>query len=576
MKKNLLYIGVLLLTLYSCKKDADLSEIIPYQFTPTTVEVALQSVTLKADIQTSQSIQEKGFILERTYKSDFNYDNSSIDTIVITADAPFEYTVTSDMEKGQPCTAYAYIKQNGHYYRNEEVTFIPNGCMPPVITSIVSGYDDKTGKYLLIKGENFSKKNERNKLVKIIHENEYFFQNQVIKATESELLVSHGLTDSGELHEICLYVGNSKSSISSFLLDGPCIVSWSPLHPRYGEIINIETQGFNKEWNFHIGATNMNWSNNIQIISVEDNNISLYYHSTDKEASIGIRSYNPEYYFSTGTITTSIPWYKTEQRYDTPHRTYNYIAGKLYIDDNRNLTGASSLRCYNFDAEEWTDYPYEPLEFTPQSQMWNTGKYIYLLHTFKNEWNPTEIKTLRRFNMDNQEWETMNEAPLSTTPRGACNIGEYTYIYYEKECYQYSNSNDTWQKLNGTIKPTISEIVGEYEGNTYYVTSSGKLYRIKTGETGQADFVTQCCESWSFLQNSIKLVGHNLYFCTSNTGIMKYDLTTNTLHHLGLPEEGMEYSHVYTNYSFIEKENDLYIFGGNYSYLYQFVEDREE
>ena len=42
MKKNLLYIGVLLLTLYSCKKDADLSEIIPYQFTPTTVDFLMK------------------------------------------------------------------------------------------------------------------------------------------------------------------------------------------------------------------------------------------------------------------------------------------------------------------------------------------------------------------------------------------------------------------------------------------------------------------------------------------------------------------------------------------------------
>ena len=162
MKKNLLYIGILLLTLVSCKKDADLTEIIPYQFSPTSVEVALQSVTLKANIQTSQSIQEKGFILERTYKSDFNYDNSSLDTIVIAADAPFECTITSDMEKDQPCTAFAYVKQNGHYYRNEEVTFMPTGCMPPSITSVTFDYNQEYGNYIIIKGENFSKLKERN------------------------------------------------------------------------------------------------------------------------------------------------------------------------------------------------------------------------------------------------------------------------------------------------------------------------------------------------------------------------------------------------------------------------------
>ena len=117
MRNSLLYIGILSLAIVSCKDDANLNEIIPYQFSPTSVEIASQSVTLKAEILTDQTIQEKGFILERTYKSDFNYDNSSLDTIVLASDAPFECTITSDMEKGQPCTAFAYIKQNGHYYR---------------------------------------------------------------------------------------------------------------------------------------------------------------------------------------------------------------------------------------------------------------------------------------------------------------------------------------------------------------------------------------------------------------------------------------------------------------------------
>ena len=81
MKKSLLYIGVLCLAISSCKDDAELNDIIPYQFSPTSVEIAPQSVTLKAEILTEQTIQEKGFILERTYKSNFNYDNSSMDTI---------------------------------------------------------------------------------------------------------------------------------------------------------------------------------------------------------------------------------------------------------------------------------------------------------------------------------------------------------------------------------------------------------------------------------------------------------------------------------------------------------------
>ena len=566
MKKSLLYIGVLCLAISSCKDDAELNDIIPYQFSPTSVEIAPQSVTLKAEILTEQTIQEKGFILERTYKSNFNYDNSSMDTIALAVDAPFECTITSDMEKGQPCTAFAYIKQNGHYYRNEEATFVPEGCMPPSITSIISGYDKKTGKYLHIKGENFSRVKNRNN---IYHGDYLFIDHQVIQASSTELLIAHGFTESGKTHSITLHVGDNHSEPANFILAGPSITSWAPEYPRFGEKLTIYIKDFDKNCDIDLSVNNYTGE-------IGDNYISLMYLQNAPETSIGIRFRYPEYYISTGTIKTSIPWYKKGQRCETNHRTYNYINGKLYMDDYRDISGLSTLRCYDFDTDEWTEYPYEPLAYTPQSQMWHSDKYIYLLHTFNNEWNPTEIKELKRFNLENHKWEKMEEAPLSTTTRGVCCTGEYAYVYYEKECYQYSNTNDVWKKIDGTIRPTICEIGGHYGSYTYYLTSSGDLYRIKTGETGEAEFVVKCTTNWEFLNYSIRLIGQNLYFSTNDKGIMKYDLKTNTFKHLGIPENGMEYSHVYTNYSFIEKDNELYILGGSTPDFHQYIEDREE
>ncbi len=576
MKKHLLYIGCTLLIMFGCKEDANLNEIIPYRFAPTSVEVASQSVTLKAEILTEHPIQEKGFILERTYQSNFNYDNYSLDTIVIAADAPFEYTVTSDMDKNQPCTAYAYIKQNGHYYRNEEVTFIPNGCNPPIINSVTFSYDNKWGNYFIIKGENFSKIKKRNIIRCYKDEVDIYLQFDVLHASSNEIICSYRTEQTGNV-KIEVYVGNLKTSFSC-TLPGPIVTSWTPQNPRYGEIITLNILGFNKNMgvSFISGSTHTINDINSTII-VEDGYISFPFLSNHKNSSYSIITQEPTYWINTETIHPSIPWMK-KQEMGTPLNSYCLVGDKLYIDDWRNQDfGQYQLRCYDFQTGNWSYFPYNDINVYSglHCYMWNKDTYIYVLHIHeRNEWNPVKVKSLMKFNTLTHEWETMADAPFETLVTGIYHLDNNVYVYLTDECYRYSIQEDKWEKLDGKIEPAIAHIAGEYEGNIYYIAQSGtgEIIKLKTGQTGKGEFALAFSKDWTKGISSAQIIGQNFYYATQRTGIIKYNFINQTTKHLGIPTT--EDNYYRQDYYFFEKERNLYIIHGEDSCLYQYVEDR--
>lgn len=578
MKKSLLYIGVLCLAISSCKDDAELNDIIPYQFSPTSVEIAPQSVTLKAEILTEQTIQEKGFILERTYKSNFNYDNSSMDTIALAVDAPFECTITSDMEKGQPCTAFAYIKQNGHYYRNEEVTFVPEGCMPPIISSIFFDSNTNWGNYIIVKGENFSKTKNRNIIKCYKNESDTYAHFNILKVSPTELIISYNIEQTGNA-ELEIQVGNLKTSISC-TLPGPVISSWKPQNPRYGETLTLKLLGFHESMRVSYITETTHVINDISSdIHIEGELISFPFLSNLEEAYYAIQTQSPRYYIESSAIHTSIPWAKKLKVGSSLH-SYCFVNDKLYIDDWRNQDfGQYQLCCYDFQTDSWSYFPYEDINVYNglHCYMWHKDSYIYVLHILeRNEWNPVKIKNLMRFNVQTHEWETRADAPFEAQATGIYHLEDDVYVYLTDECYHYSMQQNKWEKLSGKIDPAIGHIIGEYNGYIYYIAQSGtgEIIRLKTNTTGKGEFAISFSNDWTTGISSAQIIDQNLYYATKKTGIIKYNLINQTIEHLGIPP--MQVSNYHRqDYFFFEKEKDLYIIHEENGNLYQYIEDRK-
>lgn len=312
MKKYILYTLLSLITLTGCKEDTELSDIMPFQFSPTSVEINPQSVTLKTDVKSDRPIEEKGFIVEQTITMNIYDSRKYIDTIHLAPNEPFECTLVADLDASRPCIAHAYIKQNGAYYQNESVTFTPIGSTPPVITSITSGYNNQYGKYIHIIGENFSKIKEYNVLKCYDDTNDWNFAHdcKLLKWSPTELLFSHDIRKTGDV-QIVIQINKLQAS-APHKLYGPTVKSWSPLKPRYGEPLTIQLSDITKD--MVLGAYGMKGfpSDLESYVQIEGESLTFPYLNNQQDNYFNITIQYPSYRIKVDYIVPSIPWEKRD------------------------------------------------------------------------------------------------------------------------------------------------------------------------------------------------------------------------------------------------------------------------
>ena len=574
MNKTYIYI-LLSLILIGCKDDAELNTIKTFHFSPINVQINPQSATLNVELQTNKPIEEKGFYIVRTYQTNPHeglYSQNSTEIITLSPEASFEHTITSDMEKDQTCTIFAFFKQDNHYYRSAEYSFQPIGCTPPHIISAKASYDANNNKILTIKGENFSTLKERNKIQWYVNDHKYsigiYDNDKIIKSTPNELIIPHPFSDARDMYSLNITVSGNQSNDAYFQIEGTIITSWEPQHPRYGENITLSLQGFKKGMGLNYitstgnGTTHFNHTHEF-----EDNQITIQNRMNHKFVVYG-ETTSPNLYFDC-SITPSVPW-KEKTNKQVRFDSHGIIDDNLYLTDNA-VYAYGRLLCYNFKTSEWSEYPYEKLDGNPNCTLWNHEKYIYLLQTLESEQNT--IKAFSRFNTLTCKWEKLADSPTALPPTGTICLENDIYVFYEHKYFHYIPQNDTWQVSEQNITPAIKHIAGSYQDYIYYLAQSGNIYKIKKGNTGEAELVleipTDCI--------SISLSNSNLYYLSQESGIVKYNLAEQKKHLLGLPS--FHNNHTYNSYHFMEYNHipytiitqDVY----NYSYFYQFVEDRK-
>ena len=158
MKYFKMIIAALCCTLVACVEDREFP--VDGLFSESKVEVksAGDHIELSSDIDKhaiAGKVTEKGFYFSRKYN---NYRNSYTDKITLAPDDEFKCNIRNDLRKGLECNVVAYVKEYGHEFRSNTVTFTCNAeSVAPEVSDVRYEYDDEskiTGK-IIITGKNF-------------------------------------------------------------------------------------------------------------------------------------------------------------------------------------------------------------------------------------------------------------------------------------------------------------------------------------------------------------------------------------------------------------------------------------
>ncbi|HEY4788284.1 MAG TPA: IPT/TIG domain-containing protein [Bacteroidales bacterium] len=222
MKTKLIYITFLLvLTFYSCKKDADPEPTdYPFVLLSEVNDITSDGATFNANITNlgNQKILDYGFVWDDSISKPTI--NSKIESLGNNPSLEkFSYRVNNDLEKGKHFNVRAYIKTDKVIVYSNIRSFISKGCLPPVINKF---YPDSgsAGRIITIIGNNFSSKSSSIKIYfGAIHAN-------VIKCNSDTILVQCPNTLQTIITNIILEVASQQSlSQSKFKL----IYPWTQL-----------------------------------------------------------------------------------------------------------------------------------------------------------------------------------------------------------------------------------------------------------------------------------------------------------------------------------------------------------
>ena len=151
-------IAALCCTLVACVEDREFPGDGLFSESKVEVKSAGDHIELSSDIDKhaiAGKVTEKGFYFSRKYK---NYRNSYTDKITLAPDDEFKCNIRNDLRKGLECNVVAYVKEYGHEFRSNTVTFTCNAeSVAPEVSDVRYEYDDEskiTGK-IIITGKNF-------------------------------------------------------------------------------------------------------------------------------------------------------------------------------------------------------------------------------------------------------------------------------------------------------------------------------------------------------------------------------------------------------------------------------------
>jgi hypothetical protein len=481
MKTKLLYIGLLFLTFYSCKKDAvPESADYPFVILKDITEISTDGAVFIADITSlgNQEITDYGFVWDDSVSKPTinNYQKSlGIKPNV----GEIQYKLKFGLGKGISYKVRAYIKTNKYIVYSNILAFTSQGSNPPRIINFTPEYGS-ISTIVKILGENFIACPIKNK-VKIgnLSANVDSSTENVIYVKIPKILAPDSVKISVEVAKMItisdkyfsLYYPWLKKSNINFITD--FISTYFSIQNK-GYIINPNSTNI-----FVYNSEDDSWIDTIKLPENSGNKPIAF--SINEKGYLLIQNNFWEYNLSTGM------WTK-KQNYPGVFTSYIYsfntdING--YIGDCHNN---KELWQYNSNSDEWVKMNNFPGGFQVQDPPWgyfsftvNNRGYVGI-----NRFGAGEIQ-FWEYNSVTNIWSNRTEYPSGAYSNWGCFVvGNKAYLglgflqtgaagAVSNKIWEYNPINDSWVNYHDCPK-SLAVCASFSINNKGYVLGINTLY----------------------------------------------------------------------------------------------------
>jgi len=561
MKRYLPFI-LSLLILGGCKEEAEFPNHNLYILITDTPVVDANSVTFNANLESegSDAILERGFVVTRNFNQDewgkWGYPplESITETHKISLDGAFSLKLEGDWDTGVTCTVYAYVKTSGYNYQGGEVSFEPQGGLPPVIHSVTPEILSKSGT-LTIRGENFSKYKSRN----MVYLDE--IKCHIEEATENELVVQYSIDYIGPYY-LKVISGNGETKGEKPLdMPGLKIQSVSPSNIYSGSVFTVQVEEYDgqSDISVYIGRQSA------RVLGKTSQEITCLCPTIEDGKDIELHIYLLNKKISTPNFSIQVPklWEK-QQAVAVRFTTYQIIENEAYgILDDR-------LYWFNKASCQWEIISSLP-EQVSIGVFFGKGDYLYA-GTFQYNFE------LFKYHIPSKQWEKCVNEIHGRFVSSNIILGEWIEDEYYISSYvfnpdrstieitwiKYLPATDTWTELNGNMDDYYRFF--HIAGKTYCLSDNSLYeYNIDQQIKGELFYTFPSYVNISNQKYTMRRIGSIIYF-ESLMCVFGFDFVNKTFKSYGSP-----FYLPYYGYDFVLMFNEGVFVGCNQNSVYKYI-----